>query len=143
MVDFDLGNMIRAAENSGKTLARNATLTAGAGMVRRVLNAAIGNVTPARLLQAIQKNQSLWREAGGDIGKIAACLPPSVIQTCMPMYRNALAEYGNTTNLVLAWLNQDNPALHSVIIKTEGGIDWFDRQVREICEKIGLDYECT
>ena len=119
---------------------KDTTSKAIVGAVRHALNASIHNITSAQLLYAIKENQSLWAGASGVIEKIATCLPPSVFDTGMPMYRKALAEYGNTTNLVLEWLNQDNPSLYSTIVNTEGGREWFDRQVREICEKLELDY---
>ena len=125
----------------GKIIIKDSAANTVVGTVRHVLNGSLCNVTPAQVLDAIQENQSLWVAAGADIEKIATLLPRSVITAGRPMYRKALTDYGNTTKLVLAWLDQDHPALYSTIINTDGGIDWFDRQVREICEKLGLDYE--
>jgi hypothetical protein len=141
LTDINLGNLIRAAGDVGKNVMQNAVSETVVAAVRQVLNTSIRDVTPVQLLHAIREDQSLWAVAGGDIEKIAAHLPPSMIAAGRPMYRKALAEYGNATKLVLTWLSQDNPTLYSMVINTDKGLDWFDRQVREICEKLGLDYE--
>jgi hypothetical protein len=105
------------------------------------MNSAVRAVAPDQVSRAIREDQSLWALGKSDIEEMAARIPPPVIEAGRPLYRKALAEYGTSTKLVLAWLSQDNPALHSAIVRTVGGPEWFDRQVREICGRLGLDYE--
>jgi hypothetical protein len=105
------------------------------------LNNSLKEVRPGQVVQAIKSNASLWELAGTDMKAIAAKIPPNLIQTGRPMYLKAIADYGNATELIASWIQTDNPVIFSLIINTPGGMDWFDRQVRDVCEKFGLDYE--
>ncbi len=108
--------------------------------IRTVLNNSIKTVRPGQLLTAIHDNVSLWTVAGTDINQVAGKIPKSLIVAGRPMYQKAVQEYGSATELVLAWLKEDNPMLFSMIINTEGGVEWFDRQVREMTTNLGLEY---
>lgn len=109
--------------------------------IRKILNNAISRVKPGQLLSAIREDVSIWECAGADIDAIASKIPKGLIESGRPMYRKAIQEYGTATELVLAWLKEDNQELFSLILNTPGGIVWFDRQVRELSEKLGLDYQ--
>ena len=108
--------------------------------IRTVLNNSIKTVRPGQLLTAIHDNVSLWTVAGTDINQVAGRIPKSLIVAGRPMYQKAVQEYGSATELVLAWLKEDNPMLFSMVINTEGGVEWFDRQVREMTTNLGLEY---
>lgn len=109
--------------------------------IRKILNNSISRVKPGQLLSAIRDDVSIWECAGADIDVIASKIPKGLIESGRPMYRKAIQDYGTATELVLAWLKEDNPNLFSLILNTEGGLAWFDRQVRELSEKLGLDYQ--
>ena len=141
MTEFNPINPVDTVKNKCWTMIKGAASTTIVATARQVLNMAVRDVTPAQLHSAIQENRSLLASAKENLEKVAARFPPSVISAGRPVYLQALAEYGNTTDLMLTWLNQNHPALYLTIISTDGGLDWFDRQVREICEKFGLDYE--
>jgi hypothetical protein len=107
--------------------------------IRNVLNSQIKTVKPGQLLSAIRDNVSIWALAGTDINQIAGKIPKPLIAAGLPMYRKAVQEYGSATELVLAWLKEDNPVLFSLIINSEGGVQWFDRQVKEMTRNLGLE----
>jgi hypothetical protein len=109
--------------------------------IRTVLNNSIKGVRPGQLLTAIQKDESIWALAGTDINQMAGKIPKNLIEAGRPMYRKAVLEYGTATDLILMWLKEDNPILFSMIINTDGGIAWFDRQVKEMTTNLGLEYE--
>jgi hypothetical protein len=109
--------------------------------IRKVLNNSIKNVRPGQLLAAIRENTSIWEAAGADIDKIAAGIPKPLLESGRPMYLKAVREHGSATELVLLWLKEDNPGLFSLILNTEGGLVWFDNQVREMTMKLGLEYQ--
>jgi hypothetical protein len=109
--------------------------------IRTILNDSIRSVRPGQVVAAIRNDTSLWKEAGADVKSIAAKIPPSAIAAGKPMYQRAVQQYGSATELVLAWLKEDNAVLFSLIINTEGGVAWFDRQVREMTTNLGLEYE--
>ena len=110
-------------------------------MFRKIVNDKVSAVRPGQLLTAIQNNTSIWSLAGADIIQMANQLPKPLVTAGRPMYQKAVKEYGSATELALVWLKEDNPSLFSLIINTDGGIAWFDRQVKELTAKVGLDYE--
>jgi hypothetical protein len=110
-------------------------------VIRAVLNGEIKKVKPGQLVKAIQDNTSIWAAGGSDIQAIAARIPSAAIAAGRPMYQKAVEQYGSATELVLAWLKEDNPVFFSLIINTEGGIAWFDRQVQEMTTNLGLEYK--
>ena len=107
--------------------------------IRKVLNDSIRNVRPGQLVEAIRNNTSIWEAAGADVKKMAARVPKSMINAGRPMYQKACRECGSSTELVLAWLREDNPVLFSLILNTDGGVAWFDRQVKELTTNLGLE----
>jgi len=107
--------------------------------IRKVLNDSIKTVRPGQLLEAIRRDTSIWGAAGGDITRMAEKIPKSLIDAGRPMYQKACQEYGSSTELVLNWLKEDNPVLFSLIINTDGGVEWFDRQVKELTKNLGLE----
>ena len=44
-----------------------------------------------------------------------------------------------TVDIVLKWFREDFPDLYSVIINTDGGILWLDRQLNKIKKQIMSD----
>ena len=64
-----------------------------------------------------------------------------MIEAGRPLYHKALADYGNASNLVFSWLKEDNMPIYSVILNTPGGKEWFDRQVKEACGQLNLEFE--
>ena len=108
--------------------------------IRSILNNQIKAVRPGQLLAAIHDNVSIWGLAGTDVNQLAGKIPKPLIAAGRPMYRKAVQEYGSATELVLAWLKEDNPVLFSLIINTDGGVGWFDRQVKEMTTNLGLEY---
>jgi hypothetical protein len=107
--------------------------------IRKVLNDSIKTVRPGQLLEAIRKNTSIWGAASGDITRMADRIPKSFIDAGRPMYQKACQESGSSTQLVLNWLKEDNPVLFSLIINTDGGVEWFERQVTELTKNLGLE----
>jgi hypothetical protein len=107
--------------------------------IRKILNDSIRTVRPGQLVEAIRNNTSIWEVAGADIKSIASRVPRSVIVVGKPMYRKACQAYGSSTELVLLWLKEDNPMLFSLILNTEGGVAWFDHQVKELTTNLGLE----
>ena len=108
-------------------------------VIRKILNDAIRPVKPGQLLKAIQEDTSIWNAAGADIKGLAEKIPPTAIAMGKPYYQKAVKDYGSATELVLAWLREDNPGLFSLIINTPGGVAWFDRQVQEMTMNLGLE----
>ncbi len=108
--------------------------------IRATLNEYLRRIPLSQVIVAVGNNTSLWSVAGEDIRGIANKIPPKLIQSGLPMYRNAIAQYGNATGLVLVWIKEDNPPLLSLLENTNGGIEWLDQQVREMTGQLGLDY---
>jgi len=109
--------------------------------IRSVLNNSLRQIRPGQVVQAIKDNTSLWGVAGSDMQAMAQKIPPGLINAGRPMYRKAVADYGNATGLVTSWIQADNPVIYSLIINTPGGEEWFDRQVRDVCARFNLEYE--
>jgi len=108
--------------------------------IRAVVNNSLAEVRPGQVVKAIESNTSLWEVAGGKMTAYASKIPPTFIQTGRPMYLKAIADYGNATELVMSWMKEDNPVIYSLIINTPGGQAWFDEQIRDVCQKFGLEY---
>jgi hypothetical protein len=98
-------------------------------------------VKPGQLVKAIHDDVSLLSIAGSDITKISQKIPKGMLDVGRPMYLEAIRKFGGATGLVLEWMKTDNPVLYSLILNTEGGQDWFDRQVREMTANVGLEYK--
>jgi len=109
--------------------------------IRSMLNSSMKQVRPGQLVQAIKNNTSLWEVAGTDMTARAKIIPPAMINAGRPMYRKAVSDMGNATELVCSWMKIDNPIIYSLIINTPGGQGWFDEQVRDVCGKFNLEYE--
>ena len=67
--------------------------------IRSVLNGEIKQVRPGQLVYAIENNLSLWEMTGNNITAIAGNIPPKMIEAGRPMYRKAISDCGNATNL--------------------------------------------
>lgn len=109
--------------------------------IRALLNGQLKHVQLGQVRYAIEANVSLWAVAGADMEGLARQVPPSMIEAGRPLYHKALADYGNASNLVFSWLKEDNMPIYSVILNTPGGKEWFDRQVKEACGQLNLEFE--
>lgn len=109
--------------------------------IRSLLNTSLKQVKPGQLVKAIYDNVSLLDIAGEDITKISHKIPKSIIDLGRPMYIEAIQQYGGATGLVIEWMKIDNPNLYSLLLNTNGGMAWFDRQVFELTKNIGLEYK--
>jgi len=108
------------------------------GIMRGVLNSALTGTTEVQLVDAIQKNQSLWGDANESVRENASKIPPFVVAEGEHVVGAINEKYGGFTTLVLGWLKKDQPTYYSIIINTEGGTAWLGRQVDEILVGIGF-----
>ena len=109
--------------------------------IRSLLNTSLKQIKPGQLVKAIHDDVSLLNIAGGDISQLSQKVPKSIIDLGRPMYIEAIHQYGGATGLVLEWMKTDNPVLYSLILNTDGGMKWFDRQVFELTKNVGLEYK--
>lgn len=99
-------------------------------IIRGFLREQIKNVKPEDLYNAIINDADIWQATPDHIKK---------------MGKNFKARFGNillkfqdllTTELVLRWFSEDFPDLYSIIVNTDGGVAWLDRQVTKIKKAI-------
>lgn len=112
----------------------------GNNIVRRKLNDAFGNpnINPDNLVVAIENNISLWESGEEEISKQASGIPPMILDMASEYVDSIESKYGSFTDLTLRFLKEDHIDLYSVIINTEGGREWLDRQVTEILKGVGI-----
>ena len=94
--------------------------------------------TPEQLRDAIRDGTSLWGAAESDITRYSTEIPPFVIQKGSEVIQKIENEYGGFTNLVMMWLERDQPAYHGIIQTAPGGWLWLDKQVYDILRGIGM-----
>lgn len=108
-----------------------------AGIVRGVLNGAIGKYTPEELQKAVDEDKDLWTVTPDSMKKWGGLLKGS--------YANSFRKYFDTkvdTQLILTWLSYDQPHLYHVIQPDPFSpprpreYAWLDNQVRKIKEEI-------
>lgn len=101
-------------------------------IVRGFLREQIKNVTPEDLYNAIINDIDLWQITPEHIKEVGKNLKNR--------FGDILYKFQDliTTELILKWFSEDFPDLHSIIINTDGGLEWLDRQIRKI-KKIILD----
>jgi hypothetical protein len=108
------------------------------GALRGVLNTALSGTSADQLREAIHNGSSLWGAAEGDIRHYSANIPPMVIQKGNECIRKIEDDYGNVTNLVMMWLEQDQPEYHAIIKSEPSGYMWLHNQVYEILRGIKM-----
>lgn len=113
-------------------------VTMAMNAIRSVLNKIIGSVKPSDLVNVIRDDRSLWGESSDHISNIANNIPPFVRNHADAYIRKIETEMGGVSPLVIRWIREDQPILHMIIINTEGGCDWLDRQVYGILEGLGI-----
>lgn len=102
-------------------------------VLREFLRKHIAAVTPSQMYDAIRNDVDVWSITPEDI-KIAG-------KNLKKKFGKVLMKYADmlTVDLVLRWLSEDFPDLYSVIINTDGGILWLDRQINKIKKHILSD----
>lgn len=97
---------------------------------RGFLNKAIEGQTPDSLYSAIVEDKKLL----GNIDLVTLESADKLKQN----YGFILSKVKNHINtpIILEWLQQDHDDLFSILINTDGGIEWLDRQVNDIKENI-------
>lgn len=112
----------------------------GNSIVRRKLNEVFGDpaVNPDNLVKAISEGVSLWDSCKNEVAKEAESIPPIVLNLASNYVDTIERKYGGFTKLMLEYLREDRTDLYSVIINTEGGEEWLDKQVMEILKGVGI-----
>ena len=98
--------------------------------VRSYLNNTIGRFTPQDLQRAIDKKRDLWSVTPDGMRNQTRFFKGK--------FRNVLAANINniTTSLLIEWLRQDHPSLHTIILLSKENYIWFDHQVETIKKEI-------
>lgn len=104
-------------------------------IVRGWLNDSIGKFTSSELYEAIMEDKDLWEDMPDDMLETAARYKKA--------FKGIFDKYTGeiTTELILKWMEEDHPDLHSTIINIDIGgrpigIVWLDTQVNKIKDKI-------
>ena len=97
---------------------------------RGFLNKAIENETPDKLYLSIMENKHI-------LGNIN----PNTLQSADTLKQKwgfllAKVKDSINTQLILQWLEQDRSDLYSIIVNTDGGLEWLDGEVHDIKENI-------
>jgi hypothetical protein len=108
------------------------------GALRGVLNTAMSGTTSEQLKEAIRDGSSLWGSAENDIRHYSASIPPMVINKGNECIHKIEEDYGNVTNLVMMWLETDQPEYHAIIKSEPAGYLWLHKQVYDILSGIGM-----
>lgn len=107
------------------------------GIVRGVLNGAIGKFTPEDLQKAVDEDRDLWLVTPDSMKKWGHLLKGS--------YANSFRKYFDTkvdAQLILTWLSYDQPHLYRVIQPDPfcpprpKEYAWLEKQVTKIKEEI-------
>jgi len=102
-------------------------------VIRGFLRKHISTITPSQLFDAIKNDIDVWSVTPDDI-KIAGANLKRKFGKILIKYADML-----TVDIVLKWFREDFPDLYSVIINTDGGILWLDRQLNKIKKQIMSD----
>lgn len=110
------------------------------GIVRKKLNSFFEKpgMTEDNLVRAIRNNTSLWEENEDAIQKEANTIPPMFMSIAKDYVEMVNTKMGGFTTLTLFWLREDKPSFYSVIINSDGGKEWLERQVNDILKGIGI-----
>lgn len=119
--------------NKIKTFGVNLAAAIAVEIIRGFLRKHIETITPLQLYRAIRDNIDVWDVTPEDI-KIAGINLKKKFGKMLEKYTDML-----TVDLVLRWFSEDFPDLYSVIINTDGGILWLDRQLNKIKKQILSD----
>jgi len=122
---------------------RKTACKAGETIVRTLINRMIEDVTPALLLEAINKDTSLWESCTGDIKDKKESLPSWLVDAGGNFTKLVNTEHGGFLPLTMKWLATDRPELLSIIINSEGGEQWLERNLYQILDGCGINARPT
>ena len=108
-------------------------------ILRGIINKAISHAKPSELMDCIVKGRSLWGEGKDSIENLSAKVPSFIMLQAADaidgMYKyDDQGIYG----VVRTWLSEDQPTLYSIIINTNGGDAWLDKQIGDILIGLGV-----
>ena len=122
---------------TGNDFVHNIVISAATKSLRSILNGAVSKFSPSDINKAILNDESLWGAGEGDIRGRAGQIP--YVHEYGKTFVNKISQdYGSVTALVVMWLKEDQKLRWSMIQNTPGGVEWLDRQVREILDGLGL-----
>ena len=105
--------------------------------IRRVFCQALAPVTAEQTKMAIEQDISLVQSCNDQIGGISSKIPHFLLSAGKHQLDAYLLEQNTTvTALTLMWLKEDRPDLFVAIMKTHGGIPWFNNQVNSILQSV-------
>lgn len=107
-------------------------------IIRGILNGALKSTNPKQLIQAIQKNESLWGSASGDITGYAKNIPFPIGGSIKNVREIVDTQFGGFDTVVLKWLSEDHPVYYNIIINSpdNSGKLWLKRQINEILDGV-------
>jgi len=120
---------MKKAKELMKNLALEMAINAGRGF----LNEQLKNVTPEILYEAIINDEDLWLSLPIHVKKEGTRLAKKFGSIFRQFYDSINLE------LILQWLKEDRPELFSIIVNTEGGIEWINGQIDNIKERILIE----
>jgi len=101
------------------------------GAVRGFLNGAIGQFTPNELRKAVADNRDLWSATPNWMKNASRIMKTNYGKSFKQHFDNEV-----TTDLILQWLEQDQPHLQKVFISETNAYQWLDKQVTTIKNEI-------
>jgi predicted ABC-type sugar transport system permease subunit len=105
--------------------------------IRGIFGQALSTVTAEQTKQAIVDDVLLSDTCGLHISSISSKIPPFIVALGRRQLDAFLLETNTTvTALTLKWLQEDRCDLYFAIVKTPGGISWFDKQVKSILNSV-------
>jgi hypothetical protein len=107
---------------------QNAMVAVALRAAQAWLNEALQDKTPMDCHESIQNNTDLWTVTPGNM-KISGLARLKKHKTLFKKFFDRI-----NVGLILVWLKEDRPDLHSIILNTEGGVEWLERQVNTIKE---------
>ena len=119
-------NKMLSQKNRLKQFAKNLVVSLAISAARHFLNQQLEEVDAETLYETIRKNKRLWEN-----------LPKNVKRGGLKIakrFRGPFKQFYEeiNTDLILFWLKEDRPELYSIIINTQGGIEWLAEQIEEI-----------
>lgn len=113
-----------------KQFGANLLATFAVEITRGFVRERMKQVKPVDVYKAIIADENVWEVTPEEIKKVGAKLKGK--------YGSVLLKYKDflTPKLVMEWFKEDFPIIHSIILNTPGGREWFGKQVTEIKEKI-------
>lgn len=115
-----------SAKRVGKRIVASLAMEAIMEGIRGYLEELLEPVTPEQLYVAMKKGVNLWDFA------------PSKVKRRGSTWTRNFRKYQDrlTPALVLEWLHEDRPDLHSLIINMPGGTKWLARMTGDIKERL-------